>query len=67
LLHSAPAGRAWLARAGRTELEFIVYNEPMRTPSAPATRPDPGHLYNLDYSILGTSRIEPLLNAITSG
>jgi glutamine synthetase len=61
------AERGWFAAAG-TELEFIVYTDSYED----AWRADyrnltPANLYNLDYSILGTSRVAPLLDRITAG
>jgi glutamine synthetase len=59
--------RAWFAVAG-TELEFIVYRDSYEQAWQAGYRTlTPANLYNLDYSILGTSRVEPLLHAITSG
>jgi glutamine synthetase len=58
------AERGWTALAG-TELEFIVYNDSYEQAAAKAYRDlVPANLYNVDYSILGTSRIEPLLRRI---
>ncbi len=61
------AERGWIAYVG-TELEFILFDDsyeqawdkhyPGLTPS---------NQYNVDYSILGTSRVEPLLRAIRLG
>jgi glutamine synthetase len=61
------AERGWFAVAG-TELEFIVYSDSYED----AWRNDyrgltPANQYNVDYSILGTTRISPLLDAITAG
>ena len=48
-----------------TELEFIVYNDSYEQAAAKAYRDlVPANQYNVDYSILGTSRIEPLLRRI---
>jgi glutamine synthetase len=61
------AGRGWTALAG-TELEFIVYTDSYEQAWRAGYRDlTPANQYNLDYSILGTSRVEPLLRAITSG
>ncbi len=54
----------WIALAG-TELEFMVFD----TSYEDAWRSDytamtPANQYNVDYSILGTSRVEPLLREI---
>jgi glutamine synthetase len=57
----------WQAFVG-TELEFILFDESYET--AWATRYGsltPSNSYNVDYSILGTSRVEPLLRAIRLG
>jgi glutamine synthetase len=58
------AERGWTALAG-TELEFIVYNDSYEQAAAKDYRDlVPANQYNVDYSILGTSRIEPLLRRI---
>ena len=61
------AERGWTALAG-TELEFIVYKDSYEQAAdqnyASLT---PVNQYNVDYSILGTSRIDPLLRRITGG
>ena len=57
----------WIAYVG-TELEFIVFDETYE--SAWSKRYNdlaPSNQYNVDYSILGTSRVEPLLRAIRLG
>ena len=58
------AERGWAALAG-TELEFIAfdtsYEEAARSHYRDMT---PVNQYNVDYSILGTTRAEPLLRAI---
>jgi glutamine synthetase len=57
----------WTAHVG-TELEFIVfedsYEAAWQKQYADLT---PANQYNVDYSILGTGRIEPLLRAIRLG
>ena len=58
------AGHGLTAYAG-TELEFVLY----RTSYEDAQRQDyrnlePANLYNIDYSLLGTARVEPLLRRI---
>ena len=61
------AERGWIAYVG-TELEFIVFDETYE--SAWSKRYNdlaPSNQYNVDYSILGTSRVEPLLRAIRLG
>jgi len=61
------AERGWVAMAG-TELEFIVYRDSYEDAAAKAYRDlVPANQYNVDYSILGTSRIEPLLRRIRLG
>jgi glutamine synthetase len=58
------AERGWNAFAG-TELEFIVFNDTYEEASAKGYRDlVPANLYNVDYSILGTARIEPLIRRI---
>jgi glutamine synthetase len=58
------AGRGWAALAG-TELEFIAFDTAYETAAASTWRNlTPANQYNVDYSILGTSRVEPLLRAI---
>jgi len=61
------AERGWTALAG-TELEFVVFADSYEEASAKAyTGLTPANQYNVDYSILGTSRIDPLLRRITLG
>ncbi|WP_307845242.1 glutamine synthetase family protein [Planomonospora sp. ID67723] len=61
------AERGWLAFAG-TELEFVVYNDTYEDAWRRAYRDlTPANLYNVDYSLLGTARIEPLLRRIRLG
>ena len=61
------AERGWAALAG-TELEFVVYNDTYEQAAEKNyTGLDPANQYNVDYSILGTSRIEPLLRRIRNG
>src|ERR1700746_1744389 len=58
------ASRGWTALAG-TELEFIVYQDSYEQAAARDYRDlTPANQYNVDYSILGTGRIEPLLRRI---
>lgn len=48
-----------------TELEFIVFNDTYEEAWTKGYRDmNPANLYNVDYSIIGTSRIEPLLRKI---
>lgn len=56
--------RGWTAYAA-SELEFVVYNDSYED----AWRKryvdlDPANLYNVDYSLLGTARVEPLIRRI---
>jgi glutamine synthetase len=61
------AERGLVALAG-TELEFVVYNESYEQAAAKNyTGLVPANGYNVDYSILGTSRIEPLLRRLRNG
>ncbi len=61
------AARGWTAFAG-TELEFVVYAESYEQASAQAyLELTPVNQYNNDYSILGGSRVEPLLRRIRLG
>lgn len=54
----------FVALAG-TELEFIVFEDTYEEAQRSAYRDlTPANLYNVDYSILGTTRIEPLLRDI---
>jgi glutamine synthetase len=58
------AERGWAAFAG-TELEFIAFDTTYEDAAGTTWRNlTPANQYNVDYSILGTSRIEPLLRAI---
>jgi glutamine synthetase len=58
------AKRGWAAMVG-TELEFVVYSDTYEQAAAKGYRGlVPANQYNVDYSILGTSRIEPLLRRI---
>ena len=58
------AERGWAAMVG-TELEFVVYRDSYEQAAAKNYRDlVPANQYNVDYSILGTSRIEPLLRRI---
>jgi glutamine synthetase len=58
------AERGLVALAG-TELEFIVYRDSYEQAAARDYRElTPANSYNVDYSILGTARIEPLLRRI---
>jgi glutamine synthetase len=58
------AERGWHALAA-TELEFIVFRDTYEEAWHKAYRDlEPGNLYNVDYSILGTTRLEPLIGRI---
>src|SRR3954471_8654957 len=51
-----------------TELEFIVFNDSYEQAWDSAYRGlSPANQYNVDYSLLGTSRVEPLLRDIRNG
>ncbi len=61
------AERGLTALAG-TELEFIVYTDSYARAQATSYRElTPANSYNVDYSILGTARIEPLLRRLRNG
>ena len=61
------AERGWTAFAG-TELEFVVYTETYEQAQEKAFRElTPANQYNNDYSIIGGSRVEPLLRRIRLG
>jgi glutamine synthetase len=58
------AERGLAAYAG-TELEFIVFRDSYEAAWHKGYRDlEPANLYNVDYSVLGTSRVEPLLRRI---
>jgi glutamine synthetase len=58
------AERGWTANAG-TELEFIVFRDSYEDAWRKGYRDlEPANLYNVDYSLLGTARIEPLIRRI---
>src|ERR1700733_13745658 len=58
------AERGLVALAG-TELEFVVYRDSYEDAAARGYQDlTPANQYNVDYSILGTARIEPLLRRI---
>jgi len=61
------AERGWKAYAG-TELEFLVFKDSYEDAWRKGFRDlDPGNLYNVDYSLLGTARVEPLIRRIRNG
>src|SRR5215217_815214 len=58
------AERGWEAFAG-TELEFMVFRDTYEEAWKKGYRDlDPANLYNVDYSMLGTARVEPLIRRI---
>ncbi|HWE58868.1 MAG TPA: glutamine synthetase family protein [Solirubrobacteraceae bacterium] len=58
------AQRGWTANAS-TELEFLVFRDSYEDAWHSGYRDlEPGNLYNVDYSLLGTSRVEPLIRRI---
>jgi len=58
------AEHGWRAYAG-TELEFMVFRDTYEDAWRSGYRDlIPANLYNVDYSLLGTARIEPLLRRI---
>ena len=58
------AERGWQAMAG-TELEFIVFSDTYEEAWKQGYRDlEPANLYNVDYSMLGTARVEPLIRRI---
>ena len=61
------AERGWVAMVG-TELEFILFDDSYESAwQQRYSALTPSNQYNVDYSILGTSRVEPLLRAIRLG
>src|SRR5436853_1439916 len=58
------AERGWVANAG-TELEFILFRDSYELAWEKGFRGlNPANLYNVDYSLLGTARVEPLIRRI---
>ena len=58
------AERGWSAFAG-TELEFMVFRDTYEQAWQKGYRDlVPANLYNVDYSLLGTARVEPLIRSI---
>jgi glutamine synthetase len=58
------AERGWTANAG-TELEFLVFLDTYEEAWHKGYRDlRPANLYNVDYSLLGTARVEPLIRRI---
>ncbi len=57
-----------LNAVGATELEFIVFRDSYDEAARLGYRGlHPANLYNVDYSMLGTSRVEPLIRRIRNG
>jgi glutamine synthetase len=60
----ALAERGWTANAS-TELEFLVFRDSYEEAWRKGYRQlDPANLYNVDYLLLGTARVEPLIRRI---
>jgi glutamine synthetase len=58
------AERGWSAMAA-TELEFLVFRDSYERAWQKGYRDlTPANLYNVDYSLLGTARVEPLIRRI---
>ena len=58
------AAHGWTALAG-TELEFIMFNDSYEVAHDLGYRGlEPANQYNVDYSILGTTRVEPYLRDV---
>ncbi|MGI8949939.1 MAG: glutamine synthetase family protein [Ornithinimicrobium sp.] len=58
------AAQGWKAVAG-TELEFVVYRDSYEQAWSKDYRDlTPGNQYNVDYSVMGSGRVEPLLRRI---
>lgn len=61
------AGHGLVALVG-TELEFVVFEETYEAAQRMRYQAmTPANRYNVDYSLLGTTRVEPLLRAIRLG
>ena len=61
------AERGWTGYVG-TELEFILFSDSYEQAWDKRYRGlTPANQYNIDYSVLGTSRVEPVLRAIRLG
>ena len=59
------AERGWTAFAA-TELEFIVFRDTYEDAWKKGYRDlEPANLYNVDYSMLGTARVEPLIRRMS--
>ncbi len=58
------AERGWSTNAS-TELEFLVFRDSYEDAWRKGYRDlEPANLYNIDYSLLGTARVEPLIRRI---
>jgi glutamine synthetase len=58
------AQRGWSTNAS-TELEFLVFRDTYESAWRKGYRDlEPANLYNVDYSLLGTARVEPLIRRI---
>ncbi len=58
------AERGWVANAS-TELEFLVFRDSYEEAWHKGYRDlNPANLYNIDYSLLGTAKVEPLIRRI---
>jgi glutamine synthetase len=58
------AQHGWSANAG-TELEMLVFRDSYESAWRKGYRElEPANLYNIDYSLLGTARVEPLIRRI---
>jgi glutamine synthetase len=58
------AERGWTTNAS-TELEFLVFRDSYEEAWRKGYRElEPANLYNIDYSMLGTARVEPLIRRI---
>ncbi len=56
--------RGWSTNAS-TELEFLVFRDTFEEAWRKGYRDlEPANLYNVDYSLLGTAKVEPLIRAI---
>ena len=58
------AERGWMATAS-TELEFLVFRDSFEDAWRKGYRDlDPANLYTIDYSLMGTAKVEPLIRRI---
>ena len=58
------AERGWTANAS-TELEFLIFRDAYAEAWRKGYRElEPANLYNIDYSLLGTAKVEPLIRRI---